>query len=234
VKVGIMQPYLFPYIGYFQLINAVDTFVIHDDVQYIKSGWINRNRFLLNGKEYLFTFSVKKNAFIQFINQRYYSDKFEMEKGKFLRVLKQAYSKAPFYSKIFSLTREILSHKDLNVSSLNLFGIKKFCEYLGISTPMVLSSELKKNCSLRNEARVIGINRVLKATHYINPVGGINLYSKELFSKNGLKLLFLKSSEIKYEQFNDAYLPGLSIVDVCMFNKIDDIQAFLNQYELKS
>ena len=98
-----MQPYLFPYMGYFQLINAVDTFVIHDDVQYIKSGWINRNRFLLNGKEYLFTFSVKKNAFTRFINQRYYSDKFEMEKGKFLRVLKQAYCKAPFYNKIFSL-----------------------------------------------------------------------------------------------------------------------------------
>ena len=99
---------------------------------------------------------------------------------------------------------------------------------------MVLSSDLEKNSSLRNEARVIGINRALKATHYVNPVGGIDLYSKEFFSKNGLKLLFLKSHEIKYKQFNDAYLPGLSIVDVCMFNKIDDIQTFLNQYELKS
>lgn len=228
-----MQPYLFPYIGYFQLINAVDWFVLHDDVQYIKSGWINRNRILLNGKEYLFTFSVKKDAFTRFIKQRYYSDKFEMEKGKFFRVLKEAYSRAPFYSKILSLTSEILSYKDLNVSNLNLFSIRKFCEYLGISTHMVLSSELKKNSSLKNEARVININRTLKATHYINPVGGADLYSKETFSENGLKLLFLKSHEIKYEQFNNIYLPGLSMIDVCMFNKTDDIRTFLNLYDLK-
>lgn len=228
-----MQPYLFPYIGYFQLINAVDRFVIHDDVQYIKSGWVNRNRILLNGKEYLFTFSVKKDAFTRFIKQRYYSDKFEMEKRKFFRVLKEAYSRAPFYSKILSLTSEMLSCNDLNVSNLNLFSIKKFCEYLGISTPMVLSSELKKNSSLRNEARVIDISQVLNATHYINPVGGADLYSKETFSENGIKLLFLKSHEIKYEQFNNIYLPGLSIIDVCMFNKTEDIRTFLNLYDLK-
>ena len=233
MKIGIMQPYLFPYIGYFQLINAADKFVIHDDVQFIKSGWLNRNRILLDGKEYLFTFSVKKDSFQKNINARIYSDKFKSQKLKFLRVLEMAYKKAPCFSKVHSLTSEILSHENLNVSGLNVLAVRKICEFLKISTPIILSSELKKNNNLKGEERVISVNRVLGATHYINPIGGVALYSKKTFLENEIKLVFLKPREIKYEQFNDAYLPGLSIIDVCMFNKIEAIRTFLNQCELK-
>lgn len=233
MKVGIMQPYFFPYIGYFQLIASVDKFVVHDDVQYIKAGWINRNKILLNGKEYLFVFSVKKDSFDRDINQRFFSDRFDFQKAKFLRVLKQAYIKAAYFKQVYSLVNEIFSYDDLNVSNLNVFGIKKISRYLGIKTPIVLSSKLKKNNSLKGEERVININKTLGATRYINPVGGVDLYSKKYFLENGIKLLFLKPLDIKYKQLDNAFLSWLSIIDICMFNKKEDIQTFLNQYELK-
>lgn len=228
-----MQPYFFPYIGYFQLIASVDKFVVHDDVQYIKAGWINRNKILLNGKEYLFVFSVKKDSFDRDINQRFFSDRFDFQKAKFLRVLKQAYIKAAYFKQVYSLVNEIFSYDDLNVSNLNVFGIKKISRYLGIKTPIVLSSKLKKNNRLKGEERVININKTLGATRYINPVGGVDLYSKKYFLENGIKLLFLKPLDIKYKQLDNAFLSWLSIIDICMFNKKEDIQTFLNQYELK-
>src|SRR5690242_636845 len=98
LKIAIMQPYLFPYIGYFQLINAVDKFVIHDDVQFIKGGWINRNQILVNNREFMFTFSIKKDSSSHNINKRYFSDKFEAEKNKFLRTLKANYGKCERYN----------------------------------------------------------------------------------------------------------------------------------------
>ena len=227
-----MQPYLFPYIGYFQLINAVDQFVIHDDVQYTKGGWINRNRILFNGKEYLFTLSVKKNSSCKNINRRFFSDKFESQKKKLLEILKQAYKKAPYFKESNNLINEIFSFKDLNVSNMNMYSLKKICQYLDIITPFVLSSELKKNNNLKGEERVININQVMEATHYINPIGGAELYQKKKFSVKGIELFFLKPDEIYYRQFENRFTPWLSIIDLCMFNSKSKIRTFLNAYKL--
>lgn len=228
-----MQPYLFPYIGYFQLINAVDKFVIHDDVQFIKAGWINRNRILVNHHEHLFTFSLKKNSSYLNINERYFSDNFDEEKNKLFRTLKNSYGKSKNFKEVFSLIQEILNvnHTDKDISKIITRSLIMICDYLKIRTPIITSSEMEKNSDVAGEKRVIEINKRLNSTHYINPIGGVELYSEENFLKHNIQLSFLKSRPINYIQNGAEFLPWLSIIDVLMFNTTEEIIGMLNEYD---
>ena len=232
MKIGIMQPYLFPYIGYFQLINAVDIFIIHDDVQYIQAGWINRNRILYTGREFLFTFGVKKDNYTKKINERYFSDNFLKEKKKFLGTLRIAYSKAPNYDVTFDLVEGILNEQEKNISIMTTKSLKIICSYLQIETQFSISSQLEKNNSLTSQDRVIELNKKSNSSHYINPIGGMELYSKEKFLAHGIQLSFLKPKDIVYQQFQNGFIPWLSIIDVLMFSSIEETKNMLNQYEL--
>ncbi|WML35818.1 WbqC family protein [Clostridium sp. OS1-26] len=232
MKVGIMQPYLFPYLGYFQLINAVDKFVIHDDVQYIKGGWINRNSILINNTKFNFTFSVKKEHYYKNINERYYASNFEQESNKLLRNIEIAYKKSPNFHDIYKLIINILKQNIKNVSEFNTMSIIEICNYIGIESDISMSSKLCKNNSLKGEERVIGINKCLKSSWYINPIGGIQLYSKDNFEKNNIKLNFIKMKDIKYKQFNNNFIQSLSIIDVLMFNSKEETKRLLDEYQL--
>ncbi len=177
-----MQPYLFPYLGYFQLINAVDVFVIYDDVQYIKNGWINRNRILSNRDPILFTFGVKKDAMTMRINQRFYSeDTYNSTKKKFLKTLFISYHKAPYFKEVNELVTEILSYEDFNVSKFNVNCLRMVCDYMSISTPFISSSSLEKEKELKAQDAVIEINKLLGSHCYINAIGGMELYSPKIF-----------------------------------------------------
>lgn len=227
-----MQPYLFPYIGYFQLINAVDKFVMHDDVQYIKGGWINRNRIQINDSDYLFTFSIKKDSSLKNINARLFSDQFNKEKINFLKIIQNNYKVAPYFFDTYKLLLEILEFKELNISLFITNSLKLICNYLEIKTPFYISSELNKDNLLKGQDRVINISQALKATVYINPIGGRILYSKEIFNRNNISLFFIKSSDINYEYKKEHYIPNLSIIDVMMFNSVEEIKKLLKNYEL--
>lgn len=227
-----MQPYLFPYIGYFQLIKAVDSFVIYDDVQYIKGGWINRNRIQINNKDYLFTFNVKRDSLSLPINQRVFTSNFSEIKEKFLSLLFQAYHNAPRFSPVQSLVKNILSFPEYNVSSFITNSLQKVCSYMNITTPFIFSSQIKKNNLLKGQERVIDINLAMRSTHYINLMGGINLYTKERFDVNGIKLNFIKMKKIEYLQLGKKFIPNLSILDVLMFNDLESIKAMLLAYDL--
>lgn len=230
MKLGIMQPYLFPYLGYFQLIAAVDKFVIHDDVQYIKGGWINRNRILNRNKPHLFTLSIKKDPFFYKINQRTFSPNFSLEKKKFLKILHQFYRKSVQFEPTYTLIEEIMSDQNDNVSGFVTNSLKKISRHLDILTPIIFSSEIEKDNRLKGQNRVISINLAMKSTHYINPIGGTELYSKEEFKKNHLKLNFIKMNQIKYSQFENEFIPNLSIIDVLMFNDKKKIKQMLTEY----
>jgi hypothetical protein len=232
MKVGIMQPYLFPYIGYFQLISVVDKFVIHDDVQYIKGGWINRNRIQINNNDYLFTFSLKRDSSLKNINARQFSDQFTKEKINFLKIVQNNYKRAPYFLIVNDLMSNILDYKELNISSFITYSLKLICNYLEIKTPFYLSSKLNKNNEFKGQDRVINICQALKATVYINPIGGKILYSKDTFDKNNISLFFIKSSEINYEFKKVHYIPNLSIIDLMMFNSIEEIKKILKNYDL--
>ncbi len=232
MKIAIMQPYLFPYIGYFQLINMADKFVIHDDVQYIKGGWINRNRILLNREPYLFTLSIRNDSAFLNINQRFFTNNLYKERKKILNIVDSSYRKAPYYSNIIKLLDCIFCGDEMNLSKMITNSLKLICDYLDIGTQVCLSSELTKDNTLKGEQRVISINKCLKADHYINPIGGEKLYSREVFKKNDIKLSFIQPRFIEYNQFDNQFVPWLSIIDVLMFNNKEKIQEMLNEYDL--
>lgn len=232
MNITIMQPYLFPYIGYFQLINIADKFVIYDDVQYIKGGWINRNRILLNREAYLFTLSIKGDSTFLNINQRFFTENFDKETKKILTIMELSYKKAPYYSNIKKLLDCILSVDEMNISQMITHSLKLICDYLDIGTEFYFSSELNKDNTLKGEQRVISINKCLGSDHYINSIGGEKLYSREVFKKNNIKLSFLQPRFVKYTQFDNQFVPWLSIIDVLMFNDKQKIHKILDEYDL--
>ena len=231
-KIAIMQPYLFPYIGYWQLLNAVDEFVILDDVQYINRGWINRNRILVDGAAHLFSFSLRKASQTQNINERFFSADFCKEKTKFMRTLQCAYGKAPFFNKSIDIIRQGLAFSDDNISKNIGHSIKVISEYLNIKVKICFSSDVLCNKDLRGQEYILAINKALDGDVYINLSGGMDLYDKEFFHRNNLQLKFIKCDTITYQQFGDLFIPSLSIVDVIMFNSCSSINQMLSRFEL--
>jgi hypothetical protein len=230
MKVAIMQPYIFPYIGYFQLINAVDKFVIYDDVTFIKQGWINRNNILLNKKPFLFTVPVKDISSFTLIKDTEISWAGNW-KAKFLKTITQAYSKAPFYDHSYKLIADVFSEHETRISRLAIQSIKVILNYLEIKTTVIESSfSSYQNSYLNYEERILDICKRELATHYLNPIGGISLYSKETFQASKIELCFLKTKPILYQQFGAEFVPSLSIIDVIMFNSKEEIKEMLKDF----
>ena len=229
MKIGIMQPYLFPYIGYYQLIKAVDTFVIYDDVNFIKQGWINRNRILVNGSEHMFNIILKGGSSS---NKKINEIEIEGNHSKLLRTIEQSYKKSPYFSEVYPLITNILTYEEPNMAKFLRYSLNMVMEHLKINTRVLVSSEIEKNNSLKGADKGIDICKQLKATNYINAIGGQELYSKEIFAENGLILNFIESKPIVYPQFKNQFIPWLSIIDVMMFNSVEKIQEMLDNYEL--
>lgn len=231
MKLGIMQPYLFPYIGYFQLINLVDKFIILDDVNYINRGWINRNNILVNGKAHLFTMPLKNASQNTLIKDLELAVD-ENWKNKFFRTLELSYKKAPYFDHAFDIVNCVISTQSNFLKDWHLKCFELIRNYLDIKTIFIQTSTKYNNRELKGQYRILDICKEEKADHYINPIGGQGLYNEQLFSKKDIKLNFLKSEEIIYQQFNSEFLPWLSIIDVLMFNSKSIIKKFLLQYEL--
>lgn len=213
--------------------NAVDVFVYHDDVQYIKGGWINRNRILAQNGDKMFTFSIVKDSHEKKINERIFAD-LKKDKERLLSILQNNYSYAPYFDTTFNIIHDALNYADPTVSKFINNANRKITEYLELNTKIYISSQLKKDDTLNGEKRVINICKNLGAAHYINPQGGIELYTKENFSREGLKLSFLILQQIKYYQNrnDNEFIPNLSIIDVMMFNSKEEIKKLLTKYDL--
>ncbi|MBC7525086.1 MAG: WbqC family protein [Flavobacterium sp.] len=228
---AIMQPYLFPYIGYYQLINAVDKFVVYDDVAFIKQGWINRNNMLLNKKKHLFFAPVKSISSFKKISETEIDYKFDWTK-KTLLTFEQSYKKAPFHKEVMPILESVFLSKKETISELAFESLFQVSNYLELKTGFQKTSSIYNNQELKGEDRVIDICLKEKTKQYINPIGGQELYQKENFSKKGITLNFIKTHPITYKQYNDDFVPWLSIVDVLMFNPKEEVIKMLNQFEL--
>lgn len=231
MKLAIMQPYLFPYIGYFQLIHAVDLFVIYDDVHYIKKGWINRNRILLNGSDHLFTLPLEKASQNKLINELYVSGEHK-SKEKILQAIKCSYAKAPEFKKVYPLIEEIILNNEKRLSEYIIYSLVKICNFLDIDFKYLHSSGLNIDKTIKGQDRILSICKTLHATRYINPIGGIDLYDRETFERNNMKLSFLKTNNVQYKQFGNEFVPFLSIIDVLMFQTKEQIKELLHEYQL--
>lgn len=222
-----MQPYIFPYIGYFKLINEVDTFVLFDDVNFIKKGWINRNNILVNKKAFLFTIPVKGASQNKLINEMQINDQ-SYWKQDFLKTILQAYSKAPFFHHVYPVIQQIIEYPENDISKFILHSLKVICGYIKINTEIILSSDIQKNNTIKGQDKIIQICSKLKATEYINASGGKTLYNENEFLEENISLKFSESPQIIYTQFKNEFIANLSIIDVMMFNPSEAILDFLN------
>lgn len=230
MKLGIMQPYFMPYIGYFQLMKAVDKYVVYDDVNYIKGGWGNRNHILINGEKKMFTFTLRKASPNKFFNEIVIGDDFK----KLMKTLRLNYFRAINFDQTMALMERIISfpNKQLAVFIANSF--REILSYLSVETEILMSSEIPKDNSLRGKDKIIQICEILGADTYYNAVGGKNLYDQEEFREHGITLNFVDSLPQVYSQLHTReFVSGLSMVDVLMNNTKDEVNRLLDSFQLR-
>jgi hypothetical protein len=230
-RLAVMQPYFFPYVGYFQLIAAVDAFVVYDNIQYTKRGWINRNRILRDGDPATLSLPLKKASDFLDVRERELAPEFGRD--KMLNQIKGAYHRAPFFERTLPLMEAIVQHGANNLFAYLHHSIGAICAYLGVATRIEISSAVAIDHGLRGQDKVLALCRALGATTYVNSIGGVQLYSREAFAAQGIELKFIRSKPFEYAQFGETFVPSLSIIDVLMFNPLDAVRAqVMSGYEL--
>ena len=231
---SIMQPYIFPYIGYFHLIESTDRIVFYDDVSYIKQGWINRNRILSNGKPLTFTVPLSKASSFELINNTFINKgQYAIWKIKFLKTLRQSYSRAPFFEPVFILISSILDTDYQTISELAIGSIVSVYKFLDREIRYTTSSLCSPSTVEMDKAdRIIRITKDMGYRAYVNPIGGLELYDKSYFQNKGVQLGFVQSREIAYRQFGEEFIPWLSVIDLLMFNSKTSIKEILSAYEI--
>jgi len=231
--VAVMQPYLFPYIGYFHLITAADQFVFYDDVSFIKQGWINRNNILLGGRPFPFTVPVSDISSFRLIRDvrlagvdRWFT--------KFDKTLAQAYAKAPCYGEVIRMIRSVFTYPHASIADLAIASIEQTFDYLGIAFRNLRSSiSFPHTQGMPRAERLMAITKDLGYSDYVNAPGGKSLYNQAQFSKGGIRLSFIKSDAISYKQNTTDFVPSLSIMDTLMFNDKATVRGFLTRFKLE-
>ena len=228
MPLGIMQPYFMPYIGYWQLMAAVDTYVVYDDVNYIKGGWVARNNILLNGQKHMFTITLNGASPNKLFNEITIKDDFK----KFSRLIESAYRKAPYYEEVCALMDKVYSYEDKSLGAFMMNSFQVVLDYLEIDTKLILSSTIAKDNSLRGKDKVKHICHLLGADTYYNAIGGQELYDKNDFKADGVDLYFVQTNLTPYAQLGNEFVPGLSMIDVLMFNSPTEVKQLLTNYKL--
>ena len=232
MKVAILQPYLFPYIGYFQLVDAVDTFVFYDDVNFIKRGWINRNQILDKGKAVKFTVPLKKVSQNKLISETEITEE-KKWLTQFFKTIEQNYKNAPYFNETFQLLKRVFEKDHSKIGALSMDSIREVSEYLQLKTQFEISSRnYSKSKGLSKVDRLIAICMEKGSDYYINPTGGKELYNKSNFKKEGITLSFIENELVSYTQFGNEFVSGLSIIDVLMFNSIQETKELISKYKL--
>ncbi|MCZ4694014.1 hypothetical protein DWB61_03075 [Ancylomarina euxinus] len=231
MKLAIMQPYFFPYLGYIQLVNLVDKFVFYDDVNFIKNGWIARNRIISNTNSLQY-FGVNLTQASQ--NKLINEIKIGNDSTRKLKTIKHVYSRAPFFNDVYPLIEACLNDPVKTIAEMSANSVVKVADYLGIETEFEFSSKCYANSiDFGRSERIVAICKQEKASTYINSIGGVELYSKDYFKKFGINLQFLDANRVTYNQFNKPFESNLSIIDVLMFNSLDRVKEYLNFFDLK-
>jgi hypothetical protein len=231
LSAAIMQPYFLPYVGYFQLIASVDLFIVYDNLQYTKKGWINRNRMLRGGEAILFSLPLKKDSDYLDIRERELAASFARD--DLINQLASAYRRAPRFVETMALVERIVRFEDANLFRFVEHSIRAACEHLGIATEIRRSSDVPIDHHLKGQSKVLALCEAVGAGMYVNAFGGVELYSKEEFRAAGIDLKFIRPLPFAYAQFGPEFVPWLSIVDLLMFNPIDEVQSWVrNNYEL--
>lgn len=225
---AVMQPYLFPYIGYYQLVQSADIFVFYDDVTFIKQGYINRNSILQNGKPQRFTLPVHGASSNVFIQELVYG-----EDKKQLKTIEQSYSKAPFFKDVYPVIEGVFNQKNRAINHINRLSIESVFTYLGIEKKFFNASELDYNRELDRADRLIELCNHFDCKEYVNSSGGRELYEPKYFAERGVKLGFIENKQTPYQQLKvNEFVPYLSMIDVLMNCSKEQVVALLNNFEV--
>ena len=223
MKLAVMQPYFLPYIGYFQLIAAVDRFIVYDNIEYTKQGWINRNRLLRNGGPALFSLPLRRASDFADVRERNLAADFKP--ARLLNQFAGAYRKAPYFGSTLPIIEEILHQGDTNLFRLLHRSIEVLCRHLSIATPIEISSDVPIDHGLAKQEKVLALCRAMHADIYVNSIGGMELYSHQDFRSAGVDLRFIRTKPYEYAQFGGEFVPALSIIDLLMFNSVEAVRT---------
>ena len=227
--IGVMQPYIFPYLGYFQLLNEVDDFIFYDDVNYIKSGWINRNNILVSNKSKLITIPCIGASSNKKINQ-IKVDRRNRQFAKTVMTIKQSYSKAPFFEEVYPIIADVLLSEEENLALIAAESVVQVAKYLDLNKSYYFSSsEFPTISGMERSQRLITIVKELNGQRYLNVAGGKSLYSRQEFASHGIELGFVQACLTPYKQFGEDFVDGLSIIDVLMFCSKSQIHSMLKE-----
>lgn len=234
MKLAIMQPYFFPYIGYFHLLSSADRFVFLDDVNYIMRGWINRNRIVINNDLNFITVPLSKASQNSLINEVMISpDDFLKWKVKTISSFRIAYSKSPYFKAGLELFENVVSEEKLTIADLAIKSITNVCDYLSIKKDFLRSSiSYAENKKLKGKDRILDICTREKTSTYINAPGGKELYSPVDFKERGIDIKFVSSRMSPYQQRSEVFISGASVLDIIMNCHRDEILKMFNEYEL--
>ncbi|WP_107942070.1 WbqC family protein [Metasolibacillus fluoroglycofenilyticus] len=235
MKVAIMQPYFFPYLGYFSLIKNTDQFILFDTVQYMRHGWIERNRILKpqEGWQYVQAPLMKHSKSTSIKDIQIKNE--DNWKERIIRQLEHYKKKAPYYNEVISVVRLALELDTDSIVKLNENILKVVCAYIGIDLSVKVFSEMDitiKKVHAPDEWALNICESLGGIQEYWNPQGGIEFFNRKKYSDAGLTINFLKINLESYSQKRRAFEAGLSIIDVMMFNSPEEIRKMLDNYEL--
>lgn len=233
MKLAIMQPYFFPYIGYWQLIHAADRFVIYDDVAYIKGGWVNRNRLLINGEPVFVTAPLQQPSSYKRICDTALQHA-PWWRDKLIRTVAITYRKAPCFDVVFPLVEQLVRHETAMLSDYLAHQLQTLAAFMGITTEFVLSSRGYQNAQLSGQERVLDICKKEGAGSYLNAQGGQTLYASDAFGHAGIDLRFIVMQPLPYQQSAGSFVPYLSIIDALMAIGPTAIRQHLDAFHLIS
>ena len=231
MKLAIVQPYFFPYIGYWQLIHAVDRFVIYDDVNYIKGGWINRNRIMINGEPAYITLPLHQSS----PNKKIYEISLHSSRilrEKMIKMVQITYRKAPFFDEVFPVIEKLIRYEAANLADYLSYQLQSLAVFMGIKTDFIVTSRCYGNDNLSGQERIIDICKRERNTTYINPQGGLTLYNADAFRSAGINLRFIAMRTLPYTQRTAEFVPYLSIIDALMEIGPVKMNYHLNAFDL--
>lgn len=233
MKVGIMQPYFLPYLGYWQLLNAVDRYIILDDVTWIRRGWICRNRIQNHGEEQWLTIPVAGASQNRLICELELA-RSERVWHKLRRSVQLAYCHAPQFAQGKELFDRILAFPEENLSLFLTNSIREVVRYLAIDTEIVRASDVEYDRTLRGSERILELCARMGADSYYNAIGGQSLYDADRFDERGIALHFVRMKpELQYPQGKQVFCPGLSVLDAIMYNELPQMKRLLSEFVLE-
>lgn len=231
MQLGIMQPYFFPYLGYFDLINYSYRWIVFDTVQYIRHGWVNRNRILhpKKGWQYI-AVPVKKHSRNTVIKDIEVSQDPKWRK-RILGQIQHYRRTAPYFHETYQLVEECLAAEEHSLSRLNVAILDNVCHHLGISFEYEYFSEMELELGPVEgpDEWAIRISEAIEATEYVNPAGGIAIFDSSKFEARGIRLTIRNLPSLRYPCPGYEFIPGLSIIDILMWNLPDKVKEYLDK-----